>query len=327
MKSRSRGVSIGVVIAIAAALYVTIFLPKDDETEKNASMKTLAHHDIHANHAFFYYEDLDKAVAFYSDVLGLEKVLDYGFAKIFQISQSSYIGLVKGGMHSTDEPKTVTLSFVTQEVDAWHDYLTKQKVPIRNPLGDATRHPTRGFVALDPEGYFLEFETFLDHPQNVKLHAGLKSTKSLYPKKAETSGRPAELGFQATILWLYYRDIPAAQKFYEEVMGFQMVVDQGLAKVYHASPTGFIGLVDESKGLHRASEKKAVNVSFFTRDLDAWFKQMRQKDIALHSSEIGLESDAVRVFLAYDPEGYYLEFDDFLDQEVNQAIRSSFLIH
>ncbi len=326
MDKRSRFVSIGLIIAIAIALYVTIFLPKNDEKENNASMISLASHDILANHAFFYYEDLDKAVAFYSDVLGLEKVLDYGFAKIFQISQTSYIGLVKGGMHKTDEPKTVTLSFVTQEIDAWHDYLTKQNVPIRNPLGDATRHPTRGFVALDPEGYFLEFETFLDHPQNVKLHAGLKSTQSLYPKKTETSGRPADLGFQATILWLYYRDIPAAQTFYEEVMGLHMVVDQGFAKVYQSSPTGFIGLVDESQGLHHASETKAVNVSFFTRDLDGWFQQMRQKDVPLRTPEILLESDAVRVFIAHDPEGYFLEFDDFLDREENQAIRSSFLV-
>ena len=30
----------------------------------------------------------------------------------------------------------------------------------------ATRYPTRGFVAYDPEGYSLEFETFLDHAQN-----------------------------------------------------------------------------------------------------------------------------------------------------------------
>ena len=39
----------------------------------------------------------------------------------------------------------------------------------RGPVRDATRHPTRGFVAYDPEGYFLEFERFLDHPQNAAL--------------------------------------------------------------------------------------------------------------------------------------------------------------
>ena len=43
--------------------------------------------NIHANSAFFYYEDLDGAVHFYQDVLGFQCVLDYGVAKIFQTSK------------------------------------------------------------------------------------------------------------------------------------------------------------------------------------------------------------------------------------------------
>lgn len=31
-----------------------------------------------------------------------------------------------------------------------------------------------GLVAYDPEGYFLEFERFLDHPQNARLLDALK---------------------------------------------------------------------------------------------------------------------------------------------------------
>ena len=34
---------------------------------------------------------------------------------------------------------------------------------------DSTNHATRGFVAYDPEGYYLEFETFLEHPENTRL--------------------------------------------------------------------------------------------------------------------------------------------------------------
>jgi len=28
-------------------------------------------------------------------------------------------------------------------------------------------------VAIDPEGYFLEFETFLEHEQNARIRAAL----------------------------------------------------------------------------------------------------------------------------------------------------------
>jgi hypothetical protein len=50
-----------------------------------------------------------------------------------------------------------------------YDYLVSKGVHVRGPVGDATRHPTRGFVAYDPESYFFEFETFVDHPQNAAL--------------------------------------------------------------------------------------------------------------------------------------------------------------
>jgi len=34
------------------------------------------------------------------------------------------------------------------------------------------------------------------------------------------------------VLWMYYRDMEAIQRFYEDVMGFEEVVDQGWAKIY-----------------------------------------------------------------------------------------------
>ena len=63
--------------------------------------------DIIATNAFYYYEDVDIAWQFYRDVLGLETVVDYGFAKIMRLAEDSYLTLVRAseGMHSADEPK------------------------------------------------------------------------------------------------------------------------------------------------------------------------------------------------------------------------------
>ena len=40
--------------------------------------------DIVATNAFYYYDELDAAWSFYTEVLGLETVIDYGFAKIMR---------------------------------------------------------------------------------------------------------------------------------------------------------------------------------------------------------------------------------------------------
>ena len=124
---------------------------------------------------FLYYRDVPAAQRFYEDVIGLTLTVDQGFAKIYQVSPTSFIGLVDEaqGLHRASETKAVTVSFVTERVDQWYAYLVSKGVRMRSPLGNATRHPTRGFVAYDPEGYFLEFETFLDHPQNAALRRAL----------------------------------------------------------------------------------------------------------------------------------------------------------
>jgi catechol 2,3-dioxygenase-like lactoylglutathione lyase family enzyme len=279
--------------------------------------------DIQANSVFFYYPDLEEAETFYGTLLGFEKVLDYGFAKIFQLSPSTFIGLVDEtkGMHYPSEPKSVTLSFVTNEIDQWYRYLTERDVPMRSPLNDSSRIPIKGFVALDPAGYFLEFETFLAHPQNALLHEHLAPVQALYPHSQQETTRPADCGILANVIWLYYRDIPKAQAFYENIFGFKLLVDQGFAWVYASSPTGFIGLVDEAQGLHRYSQEKAVNVCFLTDQIDEWYAHLQAKNVNIKDALEEAESIPVKTFVAFDPGEYFIEFDHFLENPRNQRIR------
>jgi predicted enzyme related to lactoylglutathione lyase len=130
---------------------------------------------LQANITFLYYRDIPRAQRFYEDVLGLTLTVDQGYSKIFRVSQSSYVGLVdeSQGLHRAAEQKPVTLSFVTAEVDAWYTYLRGRGVEIVHELADGRRQPTRGFVAKDPEGYYLEFETFRDDPQNARIRPQL----------------------------------------------------------------------------------------------------------------------------------------------------------
>ena len=280
--------------------------------------------NIKANLLYLYYKDLAKVQKFYEETLGLKRVLDYGFVSIHQISQTSFVGLVDEtrGSHKASEPKTVTLSFITEEVDGWYQYLREQGVGVHHPLGDASRHPTRGFVVYDPEGYFLEFETFLAHEQNSKLRTQLDQNKALHPEKGKNTTRPVELGIQGNVIWLYYKDLDVAQQFYTDVLDFKLLVDQGFAKVCGSSETGFIGLVDGSQGLHPFSKEKSVTVSFITDDVEDWFFHFKSKGIELHTPSISVEQNAVEKFLVSDMGGYFIEFDRFLDHELNRDILS-----
>jgi catechol 2,3-dioxygenase-like lactoylglutathione lyase family enzyme len=275
--------------------------------------------DIQGLNAFYYYEDVERAWVFYRDVLGFETVSDFGFAKIMQVAPASYLTLVDAdrGMHSTDEPKSVTLAIVTETVEEWYAYLVSEGVELRSELTLREGSAHDGFVAVDPEGYLLEFEWFNEHPENEQLSPRLERTEGLRP----TAGsRPPELTVHATVLWLYYDELAPIEAFYEGLFDVDLLVDQGWAKVYTASATGYIGLVDGSRGLHQATPEKAVTVSFITSDAEGWMARASELGVPLRSEEMGNESDRVQTFVGFDPGGYFLEWDTFLERPGNETL-------
>ena len=110
------------------------------------------------------------------------------------------------------------------------------------------------------------------------------------------------------------------ERFWEGLLDVDLLVDQGWAKVYRASRTGFVGLVDGERGLHSATEEKSVTVSFFTPDVAAWQGWTRGRGLPERGPELGTESDRVSTWVAFDPEGYFLEWDTFLDARGNERL-------
>ena len=47
----------------------------------------------------------------------------------------------------------------------------------RGEAKDSANLPIRGFVARDPEGYTLEFETFRDDPMNTRMRGLLSAPR------------------------------------------------------------------------------------------------------------------------------------------------------
>ena len=288
---------------------------------EQTGFRTMKHFGIRASNLFLYYKDLDRATAFYQKTLGMELVADYQMARLFRMTADSYLILVDAakGMHTAEEPKSVAVALLTDQLEAWQAYLSSRGLAPRAPLVARPGRPHDGFVIEDPEGYVLEFERFNAHPENENFVPGIALAQTI---RAPGSALPPGLGFKATITWLYYKDLPRMQAFWEEEMGLRMVADQGWTKIYQGSRTGYVGLVDERRGMHRATEKKAVNVSFIVDDIDGWFRMARERQsIVLRGTAVSDDDEGrYRAFVGYDPEGYYLEFDRFLAHRLNTAL-------
>ena len=110
------------------------------------------------------------------------------------------------------------------------------------------------------------------------------------------------------VTFLYYADVPAAAQFYEGILGLEKTFDEGWVQIYRVSSTAYVGLVDETRGVHRTSESKPVMLSIVTNEIDAWYAHMRTSGVKLLSELSNSDNAPIRAFLVEDPGGYTVEF-------------------
>ncbi len=125
--------------------------------------------------------------------------------------------------------------------------------------------------------------------------------------------RPAQDDNQKLITFLYYRDLPRAIRFYEDIMGLTLEIDQGWSKIYRVTAAGYIGLVDESRGSHRAHPVKPVQVCVRVADVDAWFGYVESVGVDELSSLRSHPELKIRAFTFNDPEGYQIEIQSSIE--------------
>ncbi|QCO55417.1 VOC family protein [Pseudorhodobacter turbinis] len=122
----------------------------------------------------------------------------------------------------------------------------------------------------------------------------------------QAAQRPAG-GIVLAITFQYYRDLPVAMAFYENVLGFDLAIDQGWSKIYRIDGQAHVGLVDETRGMQKWAEVKTVQLCLRVPDVDAWY------DWAVANKVDGLtelrdsEELGIRAFAMSDPEGYQIE--------------------
>jgi len=219
---------------------------------KNSNFKDLAYFGITKQTTHLYYEDLIAAQLFYETTLGLPRQAE----NKFQLSKDGFIELHPiDSIHPAGQPKSTAIALLTDQLPQWYDYLKQKNIPIKYSYKPKSGGPHDGFVAIDPGGYLLEFEEFKQHPENELLMAILKEGSKIQTK---TKG----LSFFGTITWTYHKDIPIMQDFYEQVLGFELIADQGWTKIYQTAQYSFIGLVDECRGMENYAEEKAMELTW-----------------------------------------------------------------
>jgi predicted enzyme related to lactoylglutathione lyase len=122
--------------------------------------------DIEGMITFTYYNDLPAAERFYGEIMGLEKVVDVGFAKVYKAAENAHMGIVDSaqGHLKTAEEKPVMLTFIVEDIEAWHNHLVENGVEITQPPKEPSYLRMKTMLFKDPEGYVGEILEWLKQP-------------------------------------------------------------------------------------------------------------------------------------------------------------------
>jgi predicted enzyme related to lactoylglutathione lyase len=119
--------------------------------------------------------------------------------------------------------------------------------------------------------------------------------------------KPPDTANELAITFFYYRDLPGAIQFYEEVLGLSLAIDQGWCKIYRICSGAHVGLVDEARGMNKWSPQKPVQLCIRVKDVDAWFAYAGAKGLDNLSKLFVNDKIGIRAFVFTDPEGYQIE--------------------
>lgn len=114
------------------------------------------------------------------------------------------------------------------------------------------------------------------------------------------------------ITFLYYRDLWGAVRFYEDVLGLRLTIDQGWCRIYRIAGQACVGLVDEARGMQRANRVKPVQLCLRVPDVDAWHDHLHAHGAAALSDLRSNAELGIRAFTCKDPEGYQIEVQSVL---------------
>ena len=110
---------------------------------------------------FIYCENLEKNCHFYEKIIGLKMVLDQGSCRIYKVAPNSFLGICT----KMDPPKDhsgVILTFVTDDVDGWYEYLKQFNLEFEKTPQLYEKFNIYHLFVRDPEGYLVEIQEFKD---------------------------------------------------------------------------------------------------------------------------------------------------------------------
>jgi predicted enzyme related to lactoylglutathione lyase len=121
--------------------------------------------------------------------------------------------------------------------------------------------------------------------------------------------------FDAAITFCYVPDLGAAARFYEDVLGLPLVLDQGGCRIYRVAGSGYFGFCEREVPV----QAESTLLTFVTDDVDGVHARLVAAGAPVDQAP--RDNDEYGIYHAFyrDPAGYRIEVQRFHDAAWSDA--------
>ena len=115
--------------------------------------------------------------------------------------------------------------------------------------------------------------------------------------------------FDDLVTFCYTSRFKETIKFYEEVLGLPLVLDQGRCRIYRVSQNGYLGFCRDTD----PPSSQGIIITLVTDDVEGWYDNLIAKGVGFEKSP--RHNSDFRIYHCFlrDPNGYLIEIQRFED--------------
>lgn len=116
-------------------------------------------------------------------------------------------------------------------------------------------------------------------------------------------------GPSALITFCRVSDLERTTRFYEGLLGAEMVLDQGPCRIFRVREGAYLGFCE---GVD-APSPEGVIITFVADDVDAWYERLSAEGVAFEKTPSANPRFRIYHCFLRDPDGYLIEIQRFDD--------------
>ena len=116
--------------------------------------------------------------------------------------------------------------------------------------------------------------------------------------------------FDAAITFCPTPDLGATARFYEDVLGLTLALDQGTCRIYRIAGGGFLGFCRSDD----PPITRGLILTLVTDDVDGWESRLRAADVEIEAPATLNPTYNIYHVFCRDPNGYRVEIQRFEDE-------------